>query len=146
MWRGGMHLLGGAHGWVGRGESPQEAPGVASAPYFAARAHLDSAVVEMVAVLLRATLYLHGQPPGWPAGIGLPGIILGVVEVVAVLLRSCLGLAGAPLSPGAAGEDLYTRFHLLGGLALWWLHRSYAQDAGRGEQKQRGKVAVHQNF
>lgn len=66
----------------------------------------DSAVVEMVAVLLRDALHLQGQHPGgWPVGIGLPGIVLGrVVEVVMVLLWSRLDLEGAPLSPGAAGD------------------------------------------
>lgn len=115
--------------------------------HFAAQARLHSAVVEMVAVLLWAALHLQGQCPGWPTGIGLPGFILGVVEVVAVLLRFHLGLAGAPSSPGAAGEDLYTWFYLFGDLALLQqLHGLYAQDAGRGEQKQQGKVSVHQGY
>lgn len=137
-----MGLLGGGGGvqeWVGRRDFLQEAPGVAPIPHFTAWAHLHSAVVEMVAVLLRATLHLQGQHPGWPADIGLPGIVLGMVEVIVVLLRSCLGFKGAPWSPGTAGEDLYTWFHLFGDLILLQrLHSSYAQDAGRGEQKSQG--------
>jgi len=133
---------------VGReGRVPSGSPGVAATPDFTAGACLHSTVVEMVAVLLRAILHLPGQRPGWPAGISLPGVVLGMVEVVAVLLRSRLGFTRAPLSPGAAGEDLYTWFHLFGDLTLLWrLHGSYAKDAGTGKQSRRGKVAVHQGY
>lgn len=55
-----------------------------------------SAMVEVVAVLLRAILHLRGQNQGFPEvsrllGLGL-GLNYGVVEVVAVLLRSHLDL------------------------------------------------------
>lgn len=168
--REGSGFIGEAQGWVGRGRFPQEALGVAPTPHFTAWAHLHSAVVDVVTVLLRAVLHLQGQHPGWPVGVSLPGIILRVVEVVTILLRAilhlqgqhpewhtgtglpgiilgvvevvtilfwyCLDLGWAPLSPGTAGEDLYTWFTL-----LRCPNGSYTQDAGRGEQNQRGKVA-----
>lgn len=62
---GGNGFIGGAPGWgKGRDEFPWEAPGAAPTPHFAARAQLHSAVVEMVAVLLQATLHPQGQHPG----------------------------------------------------------------------------------
>lgn len=106
---------------------------------------LGSAVVEVVEVLLRAPLHLWGGHPGWPADIGLPGTVLRMVEMVKVLLGSRPGLAGAPLSCGAAGEDLDPWYHLSAHLSLLRrLHGSCTQDAGRGEQNQAGKVSVPQ--
>lgn len=53
-----------------------------------------SAMVKVVAVLLRAILHLRGQNQGFPEVSRLLGLGLnyGVVEVVAVLLRSHLDL------------------------------------------------------
>lgn len=68
-------------------------------------------VVEVVTILLWTILHLQGQHPERHRGIGLPGIIL--VEAVTLLFWSCLDLGWAPLSPGTAGEDLYTWFTIL---------------------------------
>lgn len=92
-------------------------------------------VVQVVTILLRAILHLWDRHPEWHTGTGLPGIILGLVQVVTILFWPCLYLGWAPLSPGTAGEDLYTWFTLL------WC--SYTQDAGRREQNHQGEVAKY---